>query len=307
MNEHYEAYLRYELGRSPHTIEAYLRDLHEYADFITNGHIDRFDATTVATADVRIWLTSLSTCGRSAVTIKRKLQSLRAFFFFCLRRGLIKADPTAPIEMAIRRRELPRCVPETKMEQILQTGAQAPDADSEWALRDRLIITLLYTTGIRRAELLALKDSDVNRARREIRVLGKGNKERTLPLAESICELLDAYLATRECSSACSTLFRHRGRPLSATRLAQIVRQQLAGSGTDRPTPHTLRHTFATTMLNHGAEINTVQAFLGHVSLETTQIYTHVTFADMKRAYSHAHPRAEASRTDKPTTPPDKT
>lgn len=290
----YENYLRYELGRSPLTVSAYMRDLREYVSFITSGSAD-FDVKSVTTSDVRIWLASLSQRGLTAVSIKRKLQSLRAYMHFCLRRSEIAADPTTPIEMSLRRRELPRYVPSAEMEQLLADEPAVEETDSETLLRDRLILILLYTTGIRRAELLSLRDSDVDLHRWEIMVTGKGGKQRTLPIAADAVTLIERYRKVR-CAMKddmdSHPLLRHNGRPLSATKLAKIVRAQLAGTSTDRPTPHTLRHTFATSMLNNGAEINTVQKFLGHASLETTRIYTHVTFADIKRAYGRSHPRA---------------
>lgn len=297
--------LRYEQGRSPHTVRAYTRDVLEYARYIA-GDAERFDPGSISTSDVRVWLADMSRRGLQQTTVKRKLESLRSFFIYLIRAGEITSDPTAPIELSVRKKPLPKYVPAREMEKLLSDDAAADDAGSFPALRDRMIVTLLYTTGMRRAEILALHDSDFRTGRRELRILGKGNKERVVPLAPEIIALAEQYISARNekfpAGRGDRFLVGDRGRNMSERALSDTVRRQLSATGASQKTPHVLRHTFATAMLNGGADINTVKEFLGHSSLATTQIYTHVSYAEMRRDYDRAHPRAAeeaATETDK--------
>ena len=300
----YEDMLRLEQGRSKLTVYAYLHDVREYIAYITGEHPETFDPGSISTSDIRVWLASLSRKGLQRQSVKRKLQSLRSFFVFLLRSGSIAADPTGPVELSVRKKPLPKYVPEREMEQVIETDEQSPDAGSFEGTRDRMIISLLYTTGMRRAEILSLTDSDFRMARGELRILGKGNKERIVPLAPQMLLDVKEYMRLRDerfpARSGCRFLTGNRGKDMSAAALASIVRSQLAGTSAEQRTPHVLRHTFATAMLNGGADINTVKEFLGHASIATTQIYTHVSFADLQRDYNKAHPRAHAEKPGKP-------
>lgn len=300
----FEQHLLSEQGRSRLTVEAYMRDLRQYADYITGGRPDTFDPKSISTADIRVWLADLARQKLQQTSVKRKLQSLRAFFCYAARRREIEADPSAPIVMSVRRRNLPVYVPAREMERLLDTN-QADDFES---LRDHLIITLLYTAGLRRAELLSLRDSDFRFERREITVTGKGDKQRVLPLAPDVLALARRYMELRAAEfpdlPPKHTFFVHRGRKMGETKLRAIVTAALASTSAEKRSPHVLRHTFATAMLNSGANIETVREFLGHSSLSTTQIYTHVSIAEMQREYRRAHPRAPGGAPDAERKPP---
>lgn len=296
--------LRYEQGRSRLTVEAYLRDLRQFISFVTGDKDDTFDPLTISTADVRTWLAALSRKGIQTASVKRKLQSVRAFFHFMMRSHRMDSDPTGPIELSVRRKRLPKYVPEREMERLLASDAASSDNFEQ--IRDRMIMLLLYTTGMRRAEALRLQDGDIRLERGEVLVHGKGNKERLLPLSQEVVSLIRQYINMRDKSAQHHDnegqrpfLTGKSGCGMSDRTLTSIVKKELAGTSAEQRSPHVLRHTFATAMLNGGADINTVKTFLGHASLATTQIYTHVTFADMKRAYNTAHPRAGGTASDK--------
>lgn len=298
--EEFLRHLRVEQGRSPLTVEAYRRDLEAYAAFITGGKPEVFSPTDIATNDIRVWLAELSRQNMTQTTVKRKLQSLRAFFRFLHKRGAIAADPSAPIEMHLRRRRLPTYVPAAEMERVLETDSASASTESFASVRDRLIIELLYTTGMRRAEMLALSDGSFRLSQGEVRIVGKGNKERVVPLAPTVIAHIREYFRVRDeefpgSALATQRFLISRGRAMSRNKLTEIVRRELAGTSTEKKSPHVLRHTFATAMLNNGADIETVREFLGHTSLSTTQIYTHVTVREMLREYGTAHPRNKKS------------
>lgn len=300
MPDHISSFLRYlrlELNRSELTCTAYGHDLREFAGWLATPERP-FSAETVTTSDIRAWLSCLSRAGDAPVTIRRKTQSLRAFFRYLLRRRVIDSNPAADIVLAKTRRSLPNFVPAAEMERVvdsLDTSSRAADATEEERLEE-IAVTLLYTTGMRRAELLSLRDADIDYSRLELRVTGKRSKQRVIPIAGPMAEHLKEWIAWRDAqypSSPSPLLLTFKGAPLSKTRLAAMVGRALASTSARRKSPHALRHTFATAMLNEGADLNSVKEMLGHASLSTTQIYTHVSFAEMREAYRHAHPRAK--------------
>lgn len=286
-------YLKLELNRSDHTVEAYHTDLTQFAKWLTDGVPERFDARSVTTSDIRGWLATLSRQGDKPVTIRRKTQSLRAFYRFLHKRREVSANPAADIILAKTPSRLPAFVKESEMEKILTANEVDDSYDSRL---EHIIISLLYATGMRRAELAGLTDADLNLRNGEVRIFGKRRKERIVPLPLQLCHEIAEWQKTRDAEnpgmSEPRPLLAKNGKKIGAPDIYTIVKRALASTSAAKKSPHVLRHTFATGMLNNGADLNSVKEFLGHSSLATTQIYTHVSLAEMRKAYSLAHPRA---------------
>lgn len=291
----FTSYLSCELNRSPHTVEAYLRDIAQFQSWLTAGSPDVFDPASVTMADIRAWIGSLAK-EDSPATLRRKTQSLRSFYRWLLKRGAVAANPASDVALAKKGKHLPEFVREAEMEELL---APAPsDAEESWKkTRDRLIISILYSTGIRQAELLGLRDSDISFSSREAKVTGKRSKQRVIPLPQELLDEIAAWQRLRNrlfpALPSPAPLFPGKeGAPMSKMQLYRIVKERLASTSAATKSPHVLRHTFATSMLNHGANLDTVKEMLGHASLTTTEIYTHLTFDQLRRNYTQAHPRA---------------
>lgn len=290
--EKFSSYLINELNRSVLTAEAYKRDLLQFASWLTAGKTESFSPSDVTVTDVRGWLSAVSSAGDSAVTLRRKTQSLRSFFRYLMKMGITDSNPADDITLAKKPRRLPAFVKEGEMEEIL--GREPSDFKG---IRDHLVLDILYTCGIRQAELLALKDSDINLHSCEAVVTGKGNKQRLIPLPRALVEEIAEWQRIRNTrhgitADANTHLFESRNGNLSKATLYNIVKRNLSGAAAERKSPHILRHTFATAMLNDGASLDTVKEMLGHSSMASTQIYTHVSFAQLKRNYDTSHPRA---------------
>lgn len=285
----YETYLRYELNRSVCTVLSYTSDLRQYF-----GEYPE-DAPYPDSRHIREWIGALAQKGSSARTLRRKVQSLRAYCRYLMICGEISKDPTTDIILAKLPRPLPKFVRQDEMEEILSAGN-----DSELGFletRDSLIIEILYTTGIRQAELLSINDTDIDRQRMQLTVCGKRGKRRIIPLAPSTLEKISDYQSIRDrstenCDPHHPLIVSKKGARLNKRSLYNIVNIKLASSGSSKKSPHVLRHTFATAMLNNGAGLNEVKEFLGHSSLATTQIYTHLTLGELQQNYKLAHPRA---------------
>lgn len=309
----FEEYLRFELRRSEDTVEAYIRDLKQFIDFIApekaatgasvwrasagddmkSGNPSAFDPERIKAADIRAWLASKAADGLKPRSLRRKTESLRAFFrFIMITRGL-KANPALDVTLAKLSSPLPDFVPAGEMETLLNNPEEKGD-DFRAAL-DHVVITMFYTTGIRRAELLSLTDGSIDFGKKELKVTGKRNKTRIIPLGDSLVAELHSWQALRDKTvkerKPADRLFCGRNGTLSEFSLAGIVKRSLAPTSARKKSPHILRHTFATALLNGGAEINSVKELLGHSSLSTTQIYTHLSFDELKKSYSSAHPR----------------
>ena len=284
-------YLSLELYRSPHTVEAYSADLREFNQYVSQTGVIMDDAgcfipSGVLPSHVRGWIASMAEDGISARSIRRKLQSLRSYFKYECRRDETLKNPLSGITLPKQAKKLPEFARPGELQEILGGTEKT---------RDRLIVMMLYGCGLRRSELLGITDADIQEGRRELRILGKGNKTRVIPLTD---ELLGAIRdQQRERDEKFPEL--HHPRPLIATSrgamsvsgLYKIVNSLLAPSTASKKSPHTLRHTFATSLLNAGADINSVKELLGHASLGATQIYTHVAFKDMQKDWKKAHPR----------------
>ncbi len=289
--ERFLQYLRYERNLSRRTVDLYRRNLAQWQDYMTKGLLEP-DLTTVTANDIRAWLIERSAMGDCPGTLRHKVQSIRSLYRYLLRRGEAKSNPAAQVELAKMPKPLPKFVREKTVDAILDAGI---DQDDFTQVRDRLIVMLFYETGIRLSELIGLQDAAVDEDKHELKVHGKRDKDRIVPFGGELSQLIGRYRMLRagvgaECGNLLVTA---KGRPLYASLVYRVVHDSLAGAGgTGKLSPHVLRHTFASVMLNNGAELNSVKELLGHESLAATQVYTHVTLSELQHNYELAHPRA---------------
>lgn len=299
LTEDFLSYLRHELNRAELTVEAYERDIDQFADWLTNGKLKEFNPTDVTTADIRAWLASMAREGNIARTLRRKAQSLRAFFRFLLKKGIITDNPTSNLNLPKIPHSLPDIVRTDEIESILQgqEAAMNYSEDKETDLRTLLVTEILYALGLRRAELISLNDPDISFSSGEIKVTGKRSKQRIVPAPQQLLQYIRQWQDLRDSLwpelEDPKPLLVIKGKRISPMQVYSIVKSSLATSSTRKKSPHALRHSFATAMLNEGADLNSVKEFLGHSSLSTTQVYTHVSFSEMRKAYDNAHPRAK--------------
>ncbi|MCD8137774.1 MAG: tyrosine-type recombinase/integrase [Parabacteroides gordonii] len=286
-------YLRYERNYSNYTIGAYSKDLRQFEDYVKKYKEGIFDPVDVDTDLVRNWVVVLMDEKLSPVSVNRKLSSLKSFFKFLMKQGSISVNPLRLITGPKTKKPLPYFVKDKEMEFLLDGDGFGEDFEG---VRNRLMLEMLYDTGIRRSELIGMQDSDVDCESMQIRVTGKRNKQRLIPFAEGLKNLIQAYteVRNREVGSESGWFFvRKNGEQLSAGIVYTIVKDKLSEIPTlAKRGPHVLRHSFATSMLNNGAELNAVKEILGHSSLASTSVYTHTTFEELKKVY-HAHPRAK--------------
>lgn len=287
----YLQYIKLELNLSSHTQLAYGNDLMQWEQFLTSGR-EELDVKSVTTGDIRAWLLHLSNSGDSARTLRRKVQAVRSFYKWLMRNGEVTTSPAASVALARLPKHLPDQVRESSLDAVL--GAELDESDLV-EVRNRLIVMMLYETGMRRAELIGLLDKHVDTAKCELKVRGKRDKERIIPFGTELAEWIEKYRSLRDAQVKGAEHFfvLDSGKPLYPMLVYRVVKQELEAAGvTSKRSPHVLRHSFATAMLNHGASLNSVKELLGHESLATTQIYTHVTFSELKNNYKLAHPRA---------------
>lgn len=286
-------YIRCELNLSAYTVSSYKKDIEQWRDYATGGHPERFEPMDTAVSDLRLWVAHLAATGHSTRTIRRKIQALRAFYRYLMRFHGLRSNPAADISLARPDKPLPVYIRPEETAAVLDEQVDMTDFT---AVRDHLIVLMLYSTGMRCSELLTLRDANVHPETGELKVLGKRNKERIVPFGPELAQSIDSYRKLR-CelpSPAPQLLLRPDGRQLSRRQIYTAVHAMLQGNvHAARLSPHVLRHSFATDMLNGGADITSVQQLLGHSSLATTQIYTHVSYKDLKRNYQLAHPRAQ--------------
>ncbi len=298
MREKFLTYMELELNRSRLTVEAYGRDLRELAEFLGKD-ADLQDAEEISTSDVRAWLAEMARRGISPRSLRRKTQAARAFFRWMQKQGYIATNPAAEVQLAKIGRKLPEFVREQEMENLLSD--EPLGGDPMLNMRNKLIINILYSCGIRRDELAKITDADIDVHSKEIRVHGKRDKTRLIPIADELIEEIRKWQKVRDDNysfpSPAPLICSKRGR-LTGRAIYEIVHKQLLSTGATHKSPHSLRHTFATSLLNNGAEINSVKELLGHSSLQSTQIYTHLTFSDLQKAYIGAHPRAKKGEKD---------
>mgnify|MGYP001031298218 FL=1 len=292
------SYLRFELNRAPLTAEAYERDIRQFAEWVSPSGPECFMPDDITSSDIRAWLAELSREHNSPRTLRRKAQSLRAFFRFLLKRKIISQNPTSDLQLPKLPKSLPDFVRTDEMETILcnEESELSEFPDNEKMARNHLIVEMLYTLGLRRAELIAINDSDITKDSCEIKVTGKRSKQRIVPVPQILMENISAWQDMRDRlwpdMPNPKPLLVAKGRRISPYQVYTAVKEALSLSSARKKSPHALRHSFATAMLNEGADLNSVKEFLGHSSLSTTQIYTHISFAEMKEAYSKAHPRS---------------
>ncbi len=276
-----------ERGASEHTRAAYGRDLRAFAAACRTGLL------SCGGAEVLAYLGQRHRAGHSARSSARALAALRSFYQYCLRQGLVQEDPVALVENPKLPKPLPKSLSEADVEALLE----APDLDSDIGQRDRTMLELLYACGLRVTELVELRVSQVNLRQGVVRVFGKGGKERLVPLGEAAQGWMQRYLAQVRPNllppGESDTCFPGRkGRPMTRQTFWYRVKHWAAAAGIEKPlSPHTLRHAFATHLLNHGADLRVVQLLLGHSDLSTTQIYTHVAQARLKSLHREHHPR----------------
>jgi integrase/recombinase XerC len=281
-------YLAAERGASPHTIRSYRADLHDCV-----GFLERRGLGTLVDADARVvrgYLADLHDRGLARTSIARRLATLRSFFRFLMRRGRVRVNPAREVRTPSLPGRLPAHLPIDQSQALFRH----PPGDEVADRRDRAILEVLYATGVRVAELAGLDMEDTDLGEGSVRVLGKGRKERIVPLGSKAVDAVRAYLGGREGSRG--PLFRNaRGGRLTVRSLHRIVRARARAAGlAGRVTPHTLRHTFATHLLDAGADLRLIQELLGHARLATTQRYTHVSADRLAKVYDAAHPRAKA-------------
>jgi integrase/recombinase XerD len=285
-------YLAVERGLSKNTLESYQRDLLTFEKYVTQTHHRQIiDVNRTHLVHYLAWLQK---SGRANSTISRNLASLRSFFHYLLRIEILTIDPTLHVDTPKIEKRLPKVLSVDEVERLLA----APDAGSVAGYRDRAMLELLYATGIRVSELISIRLSDVNLSAGFLKCMGKGSKERIIPIGEVAQEALRAYLAVGRNkllrAHVTDALFlNHLGEGMSRQGFWKILKKHARTAGILKDiTPHTLRHSFATHLLERGADLRAVQEMLGHADISTTQIYTHVTRTRLKEVYATAHPRA---------------
>jgi len=291
--ESFLKYLQYEKNYSVHTVISYRNDLTQFIEFVC-GNEDDFSPENIDSVWVRRWMTNLMESGYSAFSVNRKLSSLKSFFRYLATNRTISANPLRNVKGPKVTKPLPSFVKDLDMTAVL-TAFDGGESFEE--VRDRAIIDVFYTTGMRCSELTGLSDGDIDFGACLIKVNGKRNKQRLIPFAENLKNSLKTYIEVRNKevgSLDCKAFFvRPNGLALSHSIIYGIVHRHLSEiPNLAKRSPHVLRHTFATSMLNHGADLNSVKELLGHSSLSSTEVYTHNTFEELKKVYHKAHPRA---------------
>lgn len=285
-------YLSSELNRSQQTVESYRDDLKHFEKFAKDLS-DSFSWETVDSDMVRDWMESMMDKGNSAATVSRRLSALKTFYRFALARRYVESDPVYSIKGPKKEKPLPQFVKESEMDELLDRQAWGDDYNN---VRARTIIILFYETGMRLSELVNLDDKDVNFVTSEIKITGKGNKQRIVPFGDELKNTLLEFRRLRDASVEVKTpalVVSDKGTRMSPSKVQDIVRSNLSRvCSLKKKSPHVLRHSFATAMLNHHVGIEKLKKLLGHASISTTEIYTHTTFEQLKRVYNEAHPRA---------------
>lgn len=291
--EDFQDYLGHERNYSERTINEYRTDLGQFQKFFLTKD-EMLEWETVDADVVRQWIVQLMDSGYSSTSVNRKLSSLRSFFKFLLRREKVKVNPMAKIQGPKNKKPLPYFVKEADMDRLLD---DTDFGEGFSACRDKMIIDTFYATGMRLSELVGMNDGDVDFSADRMKVIGKRNKQRFIPFGEELRRSLLEYIDMRNsqfCTRLTDALFvSDKGGRISKEEVGKLVKRCLSKVvSMKKRSPHVLRHSFATSMLNNHAELNVVKELLGHASLAATQIYTHTTFEELKEVYKLAHPRA---------------
>ena len=293
MIEKFSDYLKYERNRSELTVQSYERSLREFESYFKNRE-GQLSWESIDSDVIRDWMESLMDKGDMASTVNRCLSAVRSFYRFALSRRLVKHDPSHVVKGPKKQKPLPQFVRENEMDRLLDIkemwGSQYKD------VRARTIIITFYSTGVRLAELVGLNTADVDFTSHQLKVTGKRNKQRIIPFGAELEKELQNYIALRdaEVGHATDPLFTsEKGERIKRSQVEKLVKDHLSQVTTlKKRSPHVLRHSFATAMLNNGAGLESVRKLLGHESVATTEIYTHTTFEQLKKVYKNAHPRA---------------
>ena len=282
-------YIQVEKGLARHTLESYSRDLDRLQAWAV---ANKKQVTELTRADLRKWIASLSREGLAPTSIARIVSATRGFFKFLMLDGHIKSHPAEDLDTPQRFSYLPKFLTEDEINRLLA----APDVATEEGIRDRAVLEIMYACGLRVSELVGLKHADVDLMAGLVVCHGKGNKERRVPLGKSAVHWVQQYEAVKagygKPTSPC--VFLHRGRPFTRQIAWAMIKRHAESVGIKNVSPHTLRHSFATHLLKHGADSRSVQALLGHSDISTTQIYTHITDLHLRAAYDRHHPRARS-------------
>jgi integrase/recombinase XerC len=295
--EEFDEYLALQRGRSDHTRRAYLGDLRSLFGFVDerapDGSLDRLTLPVL-----RSWLAAQAGSGAARTTLARRTSAVKTFTAWATRSGLMDADPATRLQVPKSHRTLPAVLRQDQALDAMNAAESGAQQGDPLAIRDRLIVEMLYATGIRVSELCGLDLDDVDTSRRLLRVLGKGNKQRTVPFGEPAWRALESWLADGRPALATETsgpalLLGARGKRIDPRQARTVVHQTMAAvDGAPDIGPHGLRHSAATHLLEGGADLRVVQELLGHSTLATTQLYTHVTVARLRAVHDQAHPRA---------------
>ena len=284
------SYIQVEKGLSRNTLQSYARDLAKLQSWATkNGK----EIAALERKELREWIASMSREGLAPSSVARAVSAARSFFRFLMLDGHLKRHPAEDLSTPQRTSYLPRFLTEEEMETLFA----APDTSTDEGVRDRALFEVMYATGVRVSEVVGLQVVDVDLQAGLVSCHGKGNKERRVPIGKAAIHWIQKYLTVRKRlgSQLKPHLFLHRGRALTRQTAWMIIKQHAATAGVPEISPHTLRHSFATHLLQHGADSRSVQALLGHSDISTTQIYTHITDMHMRKTYDRFHPRARAT------------
>ncbi|MFW6347589.1 MAG: site-specific tyrosine recombinase/integron integrase [Cyclonatronaceae bacterium] len=314
--EKYLTYLRIERNASPHTIKSYRKDLGDFSTFLQQEELQSFkDITQITRFTIRAWMGHLSDAGMAKSTIGRKISCLKSFFKYTFARGITEENPAARVSVPKKEKRLPTSIQQADISRMFDLMP----SETDWDVQNRAIMELFYATGIRLSELVSINVRDVNMSSDFIRIMGKGSKERYVPYGGSAREVLlqwirlrRKYIATDAPEADKSALFLSKsGRRIYTVAVQRMVRKCINRvMHTGKKSPHVLRHSFATHMMNKGADIRVIKELLGHAALTSTQIYVHTSVEHLKSVYARAHPRqlpsghSEEEETPKPPQKP---